>query len=167
VRPEAQGWIVVKVRVAINLQGFEKRGGVDKVFGDVFEMIRCCPNAQGLESADSMGRDVEEGIVGEQASFPLQPHVDGSRLRAFEVDASLLGVDAVEVRPQRGARCENVSPGPTHVSQRDRNFLSPVAIPEVRNESEYIARESVYRGPPVPHGSNRGDDLPSLLVESI
>ena len=89
---------------------------MDEVFGDVFEMIRCCPNAQGLESANSMGRDVEEGIVGKQTLPPLQPHVDWSGLRALDTDASFLGVDAVKIRPQQGTRYENLSPGPTHVS---------------------------------------------------
>jgi hypothetical protein len=89
---------------------------VDEVFGNVFDVMWRCSHMQAAESTKNVGSDVEEGVIGEQALFPFQPHADGGRLGAFEVDASLFGVDAVEICPQRGERYENLPPSPTHVS---------------------------------------------------
>ena len=67
------------------------------MIGKAFEVTWACGEEQVLESADSVGDDLEEWLVGIQD--PLQFQADRGGLRAFEVDTRFFGVHTVKIGP--------------------------------------------------------------------
>ena len=47
-----------------------------EVIGDMLEVILGCVDPQEFESAESVGSELEEWVVGEEAILSLQPQVD-------------------------------------------------------------------------------------------
>ena len=143
-----------------------------QVVGDIVESFRRTPDGQKLESSDLAVGDLGEWIVGRRVAGPVQCQVDGGGgLRAFEVDKSFVCVLVLEIGPQRGPRCEQLSPSPAYVGECDYVLISvahlPAIVPIVRNEREDVWRDSIDWCGCVPPGPNEVENFKHVLLENV